>query len=279
MSAMATTATVPPPPATAAERLRWTLVDSWTIARRDVVHWTRNPAVVLGGPLFGVMVVLLFGYVFGSAMTVPGGGDYREFLIPGMFGQTVMFGVAMTLTAVSTDVARGVTDRFRSMPMAPGGVVIGRSVADMMYSVLDLTVLVLCGLAIGWRWNEGLVPALGAVGLLLLLRFALIWVGIYVGLRVTPEAAASAWAPLYPLTMLANTFVAPESMPTWLGHVAEWNPLSATIAASRELFGNPGIGGDTWMAENAILMAIVWPLLIVAIFLPLSVRRYRNLSR
>jgi ABC-2 type transport system permease protein len=270
---------VPAMPRTVLERLRWAVADGWTVARRELIHWLRNPVVIVYQLVWPMMMVLLLGYVFGSAMVVAGGGDYREFLMPGMFGQTVVFGVVTTLTMISTDASRGVTDRFRSMPMSPSAVVLGRSVADMVNSVLELAILVACALAVGWGFHHGPVRALAAVGLLLLLRFALIWVGIWVGLMITPEAAGAAWAPLFPLTMLANTFVSPEQMPGWLGTIAAWNPLSATVAACRELFGNPGLGGDSWAAQNALLLAVVWPLVIIAVFLPLSVRKYRRLDR
>jgi ABC-2 type transport system permease protein len=261
------------------ERLRWFFADTWTIAKSSLIHWTKNPALIAYQLLWPIMSVLLFGYVFGSAMTVAGGGDYREFLMPGMFAQTVMFGVAATVGVVALDAQRGVTDRFRSMPMSQSAVLGGRSLADMVNSLLELTILILCGLAVGWAWNGTIWEALGAVGLLLLLRFGLIWVGIFLGLYVTPEAAAAAWAPLFPLTILANTFVSPDQMPGWLGAIAEWNPLSATVTATRQLFGNPGFGGGGWPTENALLLAILWPLLLVAIFFPLAVWRYRRLSR
>ncbi|GAA3955758.1 ABC transporter permease [Actinomadura viridis] len=269
---------VPGPPRTPVERLRWAVADGWTVARRDLIHWLRNPAVIAYQLLWPIMMVLMFGYVFGSAMVVAGGGDYREFLMPGMFAQTMMFGVATTITVVSTDADRGVTDRFRSMPMSPSAVVLGRSMADLANSVLELGILVGCGLLAGWSWHQGPVRALAAVGLLLLLRFALTWVGILVGLSIKPEAAAAAWAPLFPLTMVANTFVSPEQMPGWLGAIATWNPLSATVAACRELFGNPGMGGDSWAAQHPILLAVAWPVALVLVFLPLSVRRYRRLD-
>nr|WP_184548575.1 ABC transporter permease [Streptosporangium becharense] len=254
------------------------LADAWVITRTSLVHWVRNPLLIVYSLLWPIMMVLMLGYVFGSAMTVAGGGDYREFLMPGMFGQTMLFGVAATLTAVSVETAKGVTDRFRSMPMSQSGVVLGRCLCDMINSVLELALLVGCALVVGWTWNNGPAEALAAFGLLLLLRFALIWVGIYIGLMVTPEAAGVAWMPLYLLGMLANTFVSPTQMPAWLGTIAEWNPLSATVAACRELFGNPGLGGDSWAAQHSLLMAVAWPALIVLVFLPLSVRRYRRLS-
>jgi ABC-2 type transport system permease protein len=260
---------------------RWILSDSWTVARRDLVHWVRNPTVIVSGLAFPIMFVLVYGYVFGSAMVVPGGGDYREYLMPGMFAQSMMFGAAATISVVATDRARGVTDRFRSMPMAQSAVVIGRSTADIVNSMLELAVLVGCGLLIGWSAKGGFLPTLAAIGLLLLLRFAMIWVGIYLGLIISPEASAIAWAPLFPLSMISNTFASPSQMPAWLGTVAEWNPLSATVGATRQLFGNtpPGLVGESWAAQNALLLAVVWPVLIVAVFLPLAVRRYNAVTR
>jgi ABC transporter DrrB family efflux protein len=250
------------------------------VAKRDLMHWLRNPAQVLWGLLFPIISVVMYGYVFGSAMTVAGGGDYREFLMPGLFAMTIAFGFAEVATAVATDSQRGVTDRFRSMPMAKSAVVLGRSIADMFNGALALFLLVLCGLVVGWEWNNGIVKALAAFGLLLLLRFGLIWVGIYLGLVAkSPEAVGAMYGILFPATMIANTFASPELMPGWLGTIAEWNPLSATVSATRELFGNPGWGGTSWAAENAMLMAVVWPLLLAAIFLPLATRRFRHLSR
>jgi len=274
------TTTTPVIPRTRLDRLRWAVADAWTITLRDLLHWLRQPAPVVVGLLFPVMVVLLFAYLFGGAMSVPGGGDYREFLLPGMFALTMVFGIEATMVAVTSDAAKGVTDRFRSMPMAPSAVVVGRSTADMLNSTLGLAVLVACGLVVGWRWHGSLAEALLAVGLLLLLRFALLWVGIYLGLLAkSPEAVAAVQILVWPLGFLSNGFVAPATMPGWLGTIVEWNPLSATISATRELFGNPGWGGDSWIAQHALLMAVVWPLLLVAVFFPLSVRRHRRLSR
>ncbi|MFC9085996.1 ABC transporter permease [Nocardiopsis dassonvillei] len=263
-----------------ADRLRWALADGWTIARRDVVHWLRQPGQLIAGLLFPVVMVLMFGFLFGGAMTVPGGGDYREFLMPGMFAMAMVFGVGETVTAVSQDAARGVTDRFRSMPMAPSAVVVGRCAADMLRSAITLVLLVLCGLLVGWQWNGGIGEAAAGIGLLLLLRFSLVWVGVYVGLAVRGEGALGAVHMLeFPLGFLSNAFVATASMPVWLGAVADWNPLSSTVAATRELFGNPGWGGESWIAQNAVLMAVVWPLVLTAVFFPLCVRRFRALGR
>jgi ABC-type multidrug transport system permease subunit len=272
--------TTPVIPRTPLERLKWGALDGWVVARRDVTHWIRRPSLVVANLAFPIVSVLMFGYVFGSAMNVPGGGNYREFLMPGMFGQTMVFGIGATMIAIVTDKTRGITNRFRSMPMARSGVVVGRSVADMFNSSIDILLLALTGLLVGWQFHNGFAAALGAFGLFLLLRFALIWIGIFVGLLLpSPESVSPFWGLVFPVTILANTFVAPAMMPTWLGVIAEWNPLSATVGAARELFGNPGMGGVTWASQNSILLAILWPLLLIAIFLPLSVRRYRKLSR
>jgi ABC transporter DrrB family efflux protein len=273
------TITAPIIPRTAMDRLRWAVTDGWTITRRDLIHWVRQPFQVIVGLLFPVMLVLMFGYLLGGAMSVPGGGNYLEFLMPGMFAITMFFGIEATMVSVSSDKAKGVTDRFRSMPMAPSAVVVGRSSADMLYSVVVLAAMLACGLAVGWRWRGSLGEALLAVGLLLLLRFALLWLGIYLGLVIrSPEATAAVQILVWPLGFLANTFAPSGTMPRWLGTVAEWNPLSATVSATRDLFGNPGAGGDSWIAQHSLLMAILWPVLITVIFFWLSVRRYRRLS-
>lgn len=277
-------APTPAIPRSPQSRLRWALADAWTVARRDLIHWVGRPFGIVVTLLFPVMLVLMFGYLFGGAMSVPGaasgGGDYREFLIPGMFVMTMAFGLEATMTSVATDAARGVTDRFRSLPMAPSAVVLGRSIADMMNSAVGLAVMIACGLLVGWRWHGDPGEVLLAVGLLLLLRFSLLWVGIYLGLVAGgPEAVAAVQILVWPVLFLSNTFVAPETMPGWLGAISEWNPLSATVAATRELFGNPEWGGGSWAARNALALATAWPLVIFAVFFPLCVRRYRRLGR
>lgn len=256
------------------------LRDTWVITRRDLEHWVAQPAPVVISLLFPVLTVLMFGYLLGGALSVPGGGDYREFLLPGMFALTMVFGMEMTMAAVVTDAGRGVTDRFRSLPMASSAVLLGRAGADLLNAVAGLAVIISCGLLVGWQARGGLGATAAAIGLLLLLRFALIWVGIYLGLVITgPEAVTGAQILVWPLGFLSNAFVAPSTMPGWLGTIAEWNPLSATVSGTRQLFGNPGFAGESLAAEHAVALAVAWPLLLVAVFLPLSVRRYRRLSR
>ena len=188
--------------------LRWALADAWVIARRDLTHWVMEPLRVVWAVVFPIVFILLFGYVFGSGMAPPEGGDYLDFLIPGLFVTTMAFSIAETVTAVTVDKDKGVMDRFRSMPMAPSAIVVGRSVADLVNALLALVVMVLCGLAVGWGWHEGLGSALAAFALLLLLRFALQWVGIYLGLLIrSPEGVAAMQGLLFPFTILASTYV------------------------------------------------------------------------
>ncbi|RAO00269.1 Daunorubicin/doxorubicin resistance ABC transpor ter permease protein DrrB [Micromonospora saelicesensis] len=255
------------------------LADSGTLIWRGLARWRRDPGPLIASLGFNILIVLMFAYLFGGALQVPGGGSYREFLMPGMFVMTMVFGISLTTIAIAEDLERGVTDRLRSMPVSPLAPLAARAVADMLFAVVTLGVLLLTGLAIGWRAHGGVGATLAAVGLILLLRFALIWVGIFLGLVARGQTAVVAVQTLeFPLGFLSNAFVAPSTMPAWLGAVAAWNPLSATVGATRELFGNPGWGGDSWAAQHYPLLAVLWPLVLVAVFLPLSVARYRRLA-
>jgi ABC-2 type transport system permease protein len=232
------------------------------------------------GWFFPVMIVLMFGLLFGGAIRVPHGGSYFEFLMPGMFATTMLFGLEATMIAVTTDASKGVTDRFRSLPMSASAVVLGRCIADMLNSLVGLTIMIGVGLLLGWHWHTGMVTALAAIGLLLLLRFALLWVGIFFGLQARgPESVTSVQILVWPMSFLSNVFVDPSTMPPWLGAIAQWNPLTATTSAIRQLFMNPGWQAGSWSFEHAVLLAIIWPVLLAAIFLPLSARAYRRLNR
>ncbi|MET8548303.1 ABC transporter permease [Micromonospora zamorensis] len=257
------------------------VADGWTMTRRNMIHVVRQPEEVILYFSLPIMFVLVFGYVFGSGMQVPGGGNYREFLLPGVFVMTMLYGLGATATCVALDLSRGVVDRFRSMPMARSALMTGRSAADLLRALLEMSTLLVCGLLVGWQWREGVGKALLAVGLLLLLRVAITWMGIYLALLVrSPDTVGVIVFPAaFPLTAISNVFVSPELMPPVIGTISEWNPLSATVAAIRELFGNPGLGGDSWPAEHAMLLAVLWPVLLIATFAPLAVRRYRRLSR
>jgi ABC-2 type transport system permease protein len=257
------------------------LTHGLVMTNRNLAHVLRDPAEAVIGFGLPIMFVVVFGYVFGSGMAVPGGGHYREYLLPGVFVMTMLYGIGATATSMAFDVNRGVVDRFRSMPVARSALVTGRSAADLVRAVLEMAVLVGCGLLVGWAWHRGIGNALLALALILLLRFALTWIGIFLGLSIpNPDTVAVVVFSLaFPLTAVSNVFVPPQAMPGWLGTVAEWNPLSATVSATRELFGNPAVVGETWMAEHAMAMAVVWPVVLILIFAPLAVRRYARLSR
>lgn len=261
--------------------LRWTFRDSLTMAGRNMSHVVRAPEELILYFTLPIMFVLVFGYVFGSGMS-GGGGAYREYLLPGVFVMTMLYGLGATATSVANDVNRGVVDRFRSMPVARSALVTGRSIADLLRALLEMATLLVCGLLVGWQWNNGWADALSAIGLILLLRVAITWMGIFLGLIVPNQDAVGliVFPAAFPLSALSNVFVAPAQMPAWLGTVSEWNPLSSTVAAARTLFGNPGLTPPSgWVAEHAVLMAVLWPVGLTAVFAPLAIRRYRSLGR
>jgi ABC-type polysaccharide/polyol phosphate export permease len=264
----------------AERRLYWMFADCATIVRRDLTHLVKQPSIVAWQLGFPIVSVLLYVYVFGSAMEVGEGVDYKDFAMPGMFAMTMAFGFMNTAMTVTIEKEKGITDRFRSMPMTPSAVVSGRGVSDLLHASLDLLIMASIALIVGWRSDGTLWETLYAFVLLLLLRFALIWVGVYLGLLMPNEqAAGSLFAVAFPFGMISSVFTSPSLMPDWLGAIAMWNPVSATANAVRELFGNPMPTGDSWIEENPLLMAVVWPLIITAIAMPLAVRRFQSLGR
>ncbi|MGC5345818.1 ABC transporter permease [Streptomyces sp. AM 4-1-1] len=255
----------------------WAVTDCWTMTRRELAHWARQPVQVVVGLVFPVMLLLMFNYLVGGGTGVD--GDNTEFLVPGTLALTMAFGLESTMLAVTRDLGKGVVDRFRSMPMASGAFLVGRSAADMLQSVAGLAVMIAVGRAVGWRWHHGVLPALGAVGLLLLLRFAMLWIGILLALVAgRPEMVQAVQILIWPVGFLSNVFATPGSMPGWLGAVVEWNPMSATATAVRGLFGNPGAVTDSWASAHAELLAVAWPVALLAVFLPLAVRKFARLS-
>lgn len=271
-----------PPPRTPAETLRWTLYDGWTIARRDLAHLRYEPGQLVGALLFPAIMVVLFGYVFGSAIPVPGGGDYRDYLMPGLFVMTSVTAVMATLNIVAADISRGVMDRFRSMPMARSAVPFGQTGAYAVQATAGFVVMAAMGVVVGWRAHRGLLAAVAAFALLLLFAYALAWAGVYLGLLVRNEETADQLVPLvFPVTMVSNTFVPTAGMPVWLRTIADWNPVSAAVAACRDLFGNAGAAATStaWPLEHPVAATLGWSVLLLAVFVPLAVARYARSSR
>ncbi len=267
---------------TLALRARWAVVDSWTVVVQEMTHLVRQPSTFAWQLGFPIVTVLLFVYVFGSAMDVSGRGagvGYLDYAMPGLFTMTMAFGFMNTAFAVAMAKEQGFIDRFRSMPMAPSAVVTGRGVADILHAAVDLVILIVIALILGWRPGGSAAATLGAFALLLWLRLALIFVGIQVGLMVkNTEAAGNLFAIAFPFGMVSSVFTPPDLMPGWLGTVAAWNPVSATAGAIRELFVSPAVSSGFWIEGHATVAALLWPAGIIAVFLPLAVRRYQALG-
>ncbi len=258
------------------------LSDSLVLTWRNLKRIPRIPELAVFAVLQSIMFVLLFAFVFGGAIPLPGGGSYREFLMPGIFAQTLTFAAATTATGMTDDMAKGLIDRFRSLPMARSAFLTGRTVSDVVYNAGILVVLMLSGLAVGWRVHEGVARFLAGVGLALLFAYAMSWVGVWLGMMVpTVEVAQQAsFMVILPLTFMSNAFVPTETLPGPLQPVAEWNPVSAITAAMRELWGNPNPFGDGgFPAEHPVLLTLIWTVVLVAVFAPLGVAKYRANSR
>ena len=271
------TITTPGVPATAASRLRWTLADGWTLVQREFWHIKARPGQLIPALLFPAALTLLFGYVFGSAIAVPGGGDYRAYLMPGLFAMTASMSVLLNAMTISSEKTKGVIDRFRSMPMARLAVPYGQTGADILIGVISTLVMIGCGLAVGWRAEDGLARAVAAFALILVFRYAMSWIGVFLGLALKDEKTVDSLAPLmFPVTMISNAFVPVDHMPDWLRVIASWNPVSALTAACRQLFGNPGAapGATAWPLQHPVPATLIWSAVLLVVFAALSVHRY-----
>jgi ABC-2 type transport system permease protein len=273
---MTTTAAAP-----AVGGLRQTVTDSLVIAWRNIRGSLRVPDTQIYMFLQPIMFVLLFAYVFGGAIPVPGDPNplaYREFLMAGIFAQTMSFAVAPASVGLADDMSKGLIDRFRSLPMSRAAVITGGVISNLLSQLFVLIIMMICGLIVGWRIHNGIGPFLGAVALLLAFAFAMLWIGALIGLSVgSPQVAASAglvW--LFPVTFVSNAFVPTSQLPSWLQPIAEWNPISAVVEACRQLFGNPGVQSDAWPMQHPVWSSVFWIVLITAVFAPLAIRKYKR---
>jgi ABC-2 type transport system permease protein len=260
--------------------LRAALGDGAVVAKRNLIKIKRVPDILVFTTLQPIMFILLFAYVFGSAIETPG-VNYREFLIAGIFAQTVIFGATFTGAGLADDMQKGIIDRFRSLPMSRSAVLVGRTASDILYNVLVITVMSLTGLLVGWRIRTSVLEAVAGFLLLLLFAYAISWVMAYVGLLVpTPEVVNNAaFIVIFPLTFIANTFVPSAGLPGPLRTFAEWNPVSAVTQAARELFGNVGAGVPTpevWSLQHPVLYTLLWVGIILAVFVPLATWQYKR---
>lgn len=264
------------------ERLSYAFVDGFNVARRNVIKVRRVPEILVSVLVMPLVMIVMFAYVFGGAIDIPG-GSYREFLVAGAFAMNLVFGATFTGAGLAEDMQKGIIDRFRSLPMSQSAVVFGRTASDVIYNVLTLAVMAGAGLLVGWRIHTSVGEA--ALGFVVLLSFAyaISWVMAYVGLMVpAPEVVNNAsFMVLFPITFIANTFVPADSLPTVLRVFAEWNPVSAVAQAARELFGNipPGTPEPTvWSLQNPALYSMIWVAILIGVFAPLAVRRYKKVA-
>ena len=256
------------------------LRDSLVIARRNTIRIRRVPDVMVFVLIQPLMFVVLFAYVFGGSIDIPG-SSYREFLMAGIFTQTVVFGATFTGAGLAEDLQKGLINRFRSLPMSPFAVVAGRTASDVIYNVLSIAMMSIAGLAVGWRIRSSVLDALIGYGLLLFFSYAFSWVMACVGLLVpTPEVVNNAtFIILFPLTFIANTFVPSASLPGVLKTIAEWNPVSTLTHAVRVRFGNlPAETPDptAWPLQNAMVYSLIWAVVLIAVFAPIATRLYQR---
>ncbi len=264
--------------------LQRVLVDGSIIANRNLIKLKRVPEVLVFVLISPIMFVLLFAYVFGGAIDPGEGVSYREFLIGGIFAQTVVFGATFTGAGLAEDMQKGIIDRFRSLPMSRSAVLVGRTASDIVYNVLSILIMSLTGLLIGWRITSSLPDAVTAYALLLFFAYAFSWVMAYVGLLVPSVEVINnaSFIVIMPLTFVSNAFVPLESFPTALRRFVEWNPVSAVTQAVREGFGNVSPDQpvpDAWSMQNPVLYTLIWIGIILAIFVPLSVRQFQRSAR
>ena len=260
-------------------KLALTLADGAVVAKRNLIKIKRVPDILVWTLMSPIMFVVLFAYVFGSSIKIPG-VSYREYLIAGVFVQTVIFGSTFTGVGLADDMTKGIIDRFRSLPMARSAVLVGRTTSDIAFNSASIFVMSVTGLIVGWRIKTSPLPAIGGFLLLLLFAYAMSWILAFVGLKVGRVEVVNnaSFMFIFPLTFIANTFVRSDFLPGPLRTFAEWNPVSSVAQAVREAFGNTGNlpRPHVWSLENPVLYTLIWVSAILAIFIPLSVRQYKR---
>jgi ABC transporter DrrB family efflux protein len=258
------------------------LRDVWVVTRRGLWHMRRQPEVLADATFQPVMFVLLFAYVFGGAIAVPGNGDYKEFLMGGIFAQSIVFGGSFGVAmAIAADRSNGAMDRFRSLPMARGAVLGGHALANLLKTLLPMVLMSICGLIVGWRIRSGVGDAIAAYALLVVFAFAMIWIGVLLGsLLSSPEAVQGiAFVAIFPLTFIASTFVPTQTLPGVLRTFAEWNPVSSLANSLRVLFGNPhdaAASGAPWPLQHPVAYTLLASAVVIAICAPLAITRFQR---
>lgn len=270
-----------PYPTTSSPVEAW-LNDGWITTRRNLIKIKRVPDILVFTTLQPIMFVLLFTYVYAGVIDIPG-STYAEFIMAGIFAQTVVFGSTYSGSAMAQDLKDGIIDRFRTLPMSPSAVLVGRTNGDLLINSISMIVMMATGLIVGWRINSSPLEAIAAIALLLLFAYALSWVMAFIGMSVrSPEVINNvSFLVLFPLTFISNAFVPAETLPGPLRVFAEFNPVSALVQAARELFGNTPPGSaqsDVWTQQHPVLTVLIGIIVMLVIFVPLAVRKFASIS-
>jgi ABC transporter DrrB family efflux protein len=256
------------------------LRDVAVLTRRNLVHVRREPAQLSDATVQPVLFTVLFVYIFGAAMVVPGGGTYKDFAIGGLVTMNLTTAAMGTAVGLSSDLSTGVIDRFRTLPMSRSAILAGRTVSDLLASALCGSIVLLTGLVIGWRPDHGILGVAAGLAIAVLFAYALSWMTACVGLIVgDPESAqAVGLLVLFPLAFVSSCLVPTNGMPDWLRVVADWNPISSVAGACRELFGNPNPAGDgtSWPSQHPVAAALGSTGVLLAVCVPVATALLRR---
>ncbi|QYF72740.1 ABC transporter permease [Cryobacterium sp. PAMC25264] len=277
---MTQTATRPAPTPTWNPLSLW-YSDGWTTTKRNLIKIKRTPDMLVFAVIQPIMFVLLFSQVYGGAINVQG-TDYTQFLMAGIFAQTVVFGSTFSGSAMAQDLKDGIIDRFRSLPMSSSAVLVGRTNGDLVLNTISMIIMMATGFLVGWRVNSSMGEFFAGLGLLLLFSYAFSWVMALLGMSVrSPEVINNAsFIILFPITFISNAFVPIETLPTPLRIFAEFNPVSALVQAARELFGNEGTAPvpDVWTLQNPVATVLIGVVVLLVVFVPLCIRKFASIS-
>jgi ABC-2 type transport system permease protein len=256
------------------------LHDGWVVTKRNLIKIKRIPDLIVFSTIQPIMFVLLFAYVFGGAIKIPG-VNYKDYLMPGIFVQTVAFGSGITAIGLADDLQKGIVDRLRSLPMSRAAVLVGRTTSDLLNNVFTVIVMSATGLIVGWRIHTNVWDGIAGFLILFLFAYSMSWISAVIGLSVksveVAQTAGFIW--MFPLTFLSNAFVSTETLPGVLQPIADWNPISAVVLALRDLWGNAPAGlarGKGFPADHPIILSLLYCAAILVIFIPFAISRYRR---
>jgi ABC-2 type transport system permease protein/oleandomycin transport system permease protein len=266
-----------PPSTGVLANLRWLVSDTLTLTRRNLLAVTRIPEALFFSTVQPIMFVLLFRYVFGGAIDT-GPVPYVDYLLPGIFVQTVAFGSVSTSIGLAEDLQKGIIERFRALPMSRGAVLLGRTTADIVRNIFVIIIMTLVGLAVGFRPNQGAASFIAGIALILLFAYALSWFFAIVGLSApnAETAQVMSFPLIFPLTFISAAFVPVHTMPSWLQGFATYQPFSVTVSACRSLMVGAAATNTGRSTEFWVVQSLVWSVVLLAIFIPLAIRRYRT---